>query len=123
MYTRLVDGRCSIHSLGCRLRSCVDAGRCCPRMTSRGHDTCNSPAFLAHAPHLPVCRAFKVITCCSLQAQSAGEKEAAVKAPPADIRQYLKPTGLMETRYIRMLASLCNETYYLSKLSVSIAWH
>ena len=55
------------------------------------------------------------------QAQSAGEKEAAVKAPPADIRQYLKPTGLMETRYIRMLASLCNETYYLSKLSVSIA--
>lgn len=55
-----------------------------------------------------------------LQAQSAEEKAGAVKAPPADIRRYLKPTGLMEARYIRMLSSLCNETYYLSKLSVSI---
>ncbi len=56
-----------------------------------------------------------------VQAQSAEEKGGAVKAPPADIRRYLKPTGLMEIRYIRMLASLCNETYYLSKLSVSIS--
>jgi len=47
------------------------------------------------------------------------EKGGAVEAPPADIRPYLKPTGLMEIRYIRMLSSLCNETYYLSKLSVS----
>ena len=68
-----------------------------------------------------MCRVAELITCCHSQAQSAGEKEAAVKAPPADIRQYLKPTGLMETRYIRMLASLCNETYYLSKMSVSTA--
>jgi hypothetical protein len=40
------------------------------------------------------------------------------KKPPADIRRFLKPTGLMETRYIRMLSSLCADTYMLSKLSV-----
>ncbi len=56
----------------------------------------------------------------SVQAQSAEERNGALKAPPADIRRYLKPTGLMEMRYIRMLSSLCNETYYLSKLSVGI---
>ena len=41
-----------------------------------------------------------------------------MKAPPADIRRYLRATGLMETRYVRMLSSLCAETYYLNKLSV-----
>ena len=90
-------------------------------MTSRGHDNCTNPALLAHVHDIPVCWLAELVACYYSQAQSAGEKEAAVKAPPADIRQYLKPTGLMETRYIRMLASLCNETYYLSKLSVSIA--
>ena len=72
-------------------------------------------------PTLPKRRVAEFIPRSNLQAQSAGEKGVAVKAPTADIRQYLKPTGLMETRYIRMLSSLCNETYYLSKLSVSIA--
>ena len=49
--------------------------------------------------------------------QETGE---AARAPPVDIRRYLKATGLMETRYVRMLSSLCAETYYLSKLSVRI---
>ena len=48
------------------------------------------------------------------------DEEAAVKAPPADIRRYLRTTGLMETRYVRMLSSLCAETYYLNKLSVRL---
>lgn len=37
--------------------------------------------------------------------------------PVADIRPYLKATGIAETRYMRMLASLCSQTYYLSKLT------
>ena len=38
--------------------------------------------------------------------------------PPADIRRFLRPTGLQEARYIRMLSSLCAQTYYLPKLTV-----
>ncbi|KAK9906702.1 hypothetical protein WJX75_006470 [Coccomyxa subellipsoidea] len=52
-----------------------------------------------------------------LQADAAVKRREAAKAPPADIRRYLKATGLMETRYIRMLSSLCAETYYLNKLN------
>lgn len=55
----------------------------------------------------------------TVQADAAVKRREAVKAPPADIRRYLKATGLMETRYIRMLSSLCAETYYLNKLNVS----
>jgi hypothetical protein len=54
-----------------------------------------------------------------VQADAAVKRREAAKAPPADIRRYLKATGLMETRYIRMLSSLCAETYYLNKLNVS----
>ncbi len=54
-----------------------------------------------------------------VQVDTAVKRREAVKAPPADIRRYLKATGLMETRYIRMLSSLCAETYYLNKLNVS----
>jgi hypothetical protein len=61
----------------------------------------------------PLSRAFSL-----LQADATTRKRV-VKGPPADIRRYLKATGMMETRYIRMLSSLCNETYYLNKLSVS----
>lgn len=66
-----------------------------------------------------LCTGLLLIGCAFVQAQAVEEKGGAVEAPPADIRSYLKPTGLMEIRYIRMLSSLCNETYYLSKLSVS----
>ncbi|BDA46183.1 probable phospholipase A1 PLIP3, chloroplastic [Coccomyxa sp. Obi] len=52
-----------------------------------------------------------------LQVDTAVKRREAVKAPPADIGRYLKATGLMETRYIRMLSSLCAETYYLNKLN------
>jgi hypothetical protein len=56
-----------------------------------------------------------------VQAEALQKREQpAVKAPPADIRAYLKATGLHETRYVRMLSSLCAETYYLSKLSVRV---
>lgn len=53
-----------------------------------------------------------------LQVDTAVKRREAVKAPPADIRRYVKATGLMETRYVRMLSSLCAETYYLNKLNV-----
>ena len=52
------------------------------------------------------------------QAEEASKQVQPVKAPPADIRAYLKATGLHEMRYVRMLSSLCAETYYLSKVSV-----
>ncbi|KAK9862875.1 hypothetical protein WJX84_009025 [Apatococcus fuscideae] len=39
------------------------------------------------------------------------------KAPPKDISHLLRTTGLMETRYIRQMASMCAQTYYLNKLS------
>ena len=37
---------------------------------------------------------------------------------PADIGQYLHPTGILETRYTRLMASLCSHTYYMEKLTV-----
>ena len=40
------------------------------------------------------------------------------KKVPKDISHFLRNTGLMETRYIRQLASMCSQTYYLNKLSV-----
>ena len=60
----------------------------------------------------------KLDTSACLQAQVSSKQEQPVKAPPADIRAYLKATGLHETRYVRMLSSLCAETYYLTKLNV-----
>lgn len=41
------------------------------------------------------------------------------KKPPADINRYLRPAGLMETRYARLMASLCAQTYSMEKLTVS----
>ena len=54
---------------------------------------------------------------CCWQADAA-ETKGDVKAPPADIRRYLKATGLIELRYIRKLSSLCAQTYYIRKLTV-----
>ena len=51
----------------------------------------------------------------------ATELDAAVKGarlPPPDISSYVRPAGLMETRYVRLLSSLCAQTYYLSKMTV-----
>ncbi len=60
---------------------------------------------------------FKVALCVQVDAEKRRERTKE-KKPPADIRRFLKPTGLMETRYIRMLSSLCADTYMISKLSV-----
>ena len=48
--------------------------------------------------------------------------KADAKAPPADIRRYLKATGLIELRYIRKLSGLCAQTYYIRKLTVRFCW-
>ena len=56
-----------------------------------------------------------------VQADAAVTK-ADAKAPPADIRRYLKATGLIELRYIRKLSSLCAQTYYIRKLTVRLCW-
>ena len=50
------------------------------------------------------------------------EAEAAkgARLPPPDISSYLRPAGLMETRYVRLLSSLCAQTYYLSKMTVHV---
>lgn len=47
-------------------------------------------------------------------------KQRNKKKVPKDISHLLRTTGLMETRYIRQLASMCSQTYYLNKLSVRI---
>lgn len=39
-----------------------------------------------------------------------------------DIRAFLRPVGVMETRYVRALSSLCALTYHLDKLTVRAAW-
>ena len=48
----------------------------------------------------------------------AAQTKSKPKAPPADIRRYLKATGLIELRYIRKLSSLCTQTYLIKKLTV-----
>lgn len=37
---------------------------------------------------------------------------------PPDLRSYLQPVGVMETRYVRLLSSLCSQTYVMNKMSV-----
>lgn len=59
---------------------------------------------------------------CLVQAEKVQNKSKAKKEkePPADISKYLRGAGLMETRYVRMVSSLCAQTYYLHKLTVSL---
>ena len=45
-----------------------------------------------------------------------------VKSPPLNIGHYLHKIGIMEIRYMRMMASLCNLTYYMRK-AVSVCSH
>lgn len=73
----------------------------------------------ANAGQLRPCTALS-LSCCA-QADAAVTK-ADAKAPPADIRRYLKATGLIELRYIRKLSSLCAQTYFIRKLTVRLCW-
>ncbi len=64
---------------------------------------------------------------CALSCHFFSQKDTAeivskAKAPLADIRRYLKATGLIELRHIRKLSSLCAQTYYIKKLTVRLQW-
>lgn len=50
--------------------------------------------------------------------EQAPKRNADVKAPPPNIHSYLFKVGIMEIRYIRMLASLCSLTYTMTRMSV-----
>jgi len=57
-------------------------------------------------------------------AQVAAEDAQAPKGgklPPPDISSFLRPAGLMETRYVRLLSSLCSQTYIMHRLTVRLA--
>lgn len=56
-----------------------------------------------------------------MQAEKVQNKAKAKKEkePPADISKYLRGAGMMEMRYVRMVSSLCAQTYYMHKLTVS----
>ncbi|KAA6427145.1 MAG: hypothetical protein FRX49_02902 [Trebouxia sp. A1-2] len=58
------------------------------------------------------------------QAEKVQDKAKAKKQkePAADISKYLRGAGLMETRYVRMVASLCAQTYYMHKLTKQSLW-
>ncbi len=53
-------------------------------------------------------------------APSTSSSSTASTTTPAfpDIRAFLRPVGVMETRYVRALSSLCALTYHLDKLTV-----
>lgn len=53
-----------------------------------------------------------------LQVEKRAKKTG--KKLPADIRRFLKQTGLMETQYIRMLSSLSALSYQIPKLTVQL---
>ena len=50
-----------------------------------------------------------------------GNKDGAAPAPQLlpDIRSFLRPVGGMESRYVRLLSSLCAISYNLEALTVS----
>ncbi|KAL0023962.1 hypothetical protein WJX77_003641 [Trebouxia sp. C0004] len=58
------------------------------------------------------------------QAEKVQDKAKAKKQkePAADISKYLRGAGLMETRYVRMVSSLCAQTYYMHKLTKESLW-
>ena len=51
--------------------------------------------------------------------KQSARKNPDVKAPPPNIYDFLFEVGIMEIRYIRMLANLCSLTYSMTKMSVS----
>ena len=42
-----------------------------------------------------------------------------LKIPPPNIHSFLFKVGIMEIRYIRMLANLCSLTYTMARMTVS----
>lgn len=51
------------------------------------------------------------------QADDAQQRGTRGRDPPADIGKYLKATGIMETRYMRMLSNLTCHTYSIASLT------
>lgn len=62
------------------------------------------------------------VTAATPQNDAIEELELAHKAAqqPPDLRSFLQPVGVMEVRYVRMLSSLCGQTYFLQKLTVRL---
>ena len=76
-----------------------------------------------HSKRWPNCPCIGAESSCRACVQAdAAVTKADAKAPPADIRRYLKATGLIELRYMRKLSSLCAQTYYIRKLTVRLCW-
>ena len=57
-------------------------------------------------------------TCHSQVAAEDADAPKGGKLPPPDISSFLRPAGLMETRYVRLLSSLCAQTYFMHRLTV-----
>ncbi len=55
-----------------------------------------------------------------MQAKREQERSKGDKKALPDIREYIKPAGMMETRYMRLLSSLCAQTYVMHKLTVRL---
>lgn len=51
----------------------------------------------------------------ALEAEAAAKK---ARSPPADIRSFLRPVGVMEMRYVKMLSDLSALTYNMSEITV-----
>ncbi len=83
--------------------------------------TCTNPrAFAIIALHS---RPIILITYRSSDADRAQadkqENKPSTSSPlPPDIRSFLKSTGVNEARYMRMLSSLCEQTYYIDTVTV-----
>lgn len=45
-----------------------------------------------------------------------------MKVPPPNIHSFLFQVGIMEIRYIRMLANLCSLTYTMAQMTVSFTY-
>ena len=52
--------------------------------------------------------------------QEKADDEPSVKTPPMNIHRFLNRVGIMEIKYIRMLASLCSLTYEMRRMTVSL---
>lgn len=71
-------------------------------------------------PALVVNRQFLIAPAAALGLQAKQEEERTKgdkKALP-DIRDFIRPAGMMETRYVRLLSSLCAQTYVMHKMTV-----
>jgi hypothetical protein len=53
-----------------------------------------------------------------VQAKRDEDRHKGDKKALPDIRHFIKPAGMMETRYVRLLSSLCAQTYVMHKMTV-----